>query len=149
MPRPCVWVRRGRACPVGHGRGKPRAYTGTVKRVALLGATGSIGLQALQVIEEHPELELLAPVPLNIVCFRYAAPGMSEEALDRLNRSIVEDLHRSAIAVPSHTRIRGRFAIRTAISNHRTRFQDLDLLVEKVLDLGRSKVGRKSALTSS
>jgi 1-deoxy-D-xylulose-5-phosphate reductoisomerase len=31
-----------------------------VKRVALLGATGSIGLQALQVIEDHPELELVA-----------------------------------------------------------------------------------------
>jgi len=46
--------------PVACGRGEPRAYTGTVKRVALLGATGSIGLQALQVIEEHPELELAA-----------------------------------------------------------------------------------------
>jgi 1-deoxy-D-xylulose-5-phosphate reductoisomerase len=31
-----------------------------VKRVALLGATGSIGRQALEVVAEHPELELVA-----------------------------------------------------------------------------------------
>jgi len=31
-----------------------------VKRVALLGATGSIGLQALEIIDAHPELELCA-----------------------------------------------------------------------------------------
>src|ERR671910_952886 len=38
----------------------PGPYTGPVKRVALLGATGSIGRQALEIIEAHPELELVA-----------------------------------------------------------------------------------------
>jgi len=37
-----------------------RPYTGRVKRVALLGATGSIGRQAIEIIEGHPELELCA-----------------------------------------------------------------------------------------
>src|SRR5687767_1544594 len=31
-----------------------------MKRIALLGATGSIGRQALEIVEEHPELELVA-----------------------------------------------------------------------------------------
>jgi 1-deoxy-D-xylulose 5-phosphate reductoisomerase len=31
-----------------------------VKRVALLGATGSIGRQAIEIVEAHPELELCA-----------------------------------------------------------------------------------------
>src|SRR2546430_16621381 len=39
----------------------PRTYTSRVKRIALLGATGSIGRQALEIIEAHPELELCAP----------------------------------------------------------------------------------------
>jgi 1-deoxy-D-xylulose-5-phosphate reductoisomerase len=37
-----------------------RTYTSTVKRIALLGATGSIGQQALEIIAAHPELELCA-----------------------------------------------------------------------------------------
>jgi 1-deoxy-D-xylulose-5-phosphate reductoisomerase len=37
-----------------------RTYTGRVKRIALLGATGSIGRQALEIVEAHPELELCA-----------------------------------------------------------------------------------------
>jgi 1-deoxy-D-xylulose-5-phosphate reductoisomerase len=32
----------------------------TVKRIALLGATGSIGRQAIEVVERNPELELCA-----------------------------------------------------------------------------------------
>ena len=35
-------------------------YTNSVKRVALLGATGSIGRQSLEIIDAHPELELVA-----------------------------------------------------------------------------------------
>ena len=35
-------------------------YRGGVKRIALLGATGSIGRQAIEVIEAHPGLELAA-----------------------------------------------------------------------------------------
>jgi 1-deoxy-D-xylulose 5-phosphate reductoisomerase len=31
-----------------------------VKRIALLGATGSIGRQALEIVEAHPDLELCA-----------------------------------------------------------------------------------------
>ena len=38
----------------------PRAYTDPVKRVALLGATGSIGTQALEIVEANPGLELVA-----------------------------------------------------------------------------------------
>ena len=40
--------------------GTRRPYTGRVKRVALLGATGSIGRQAIEIVQSHPELELCA-----------------------------------------------------------------------------------------
>src|SRR5947209_9746704 len=42
------------------GGSGPRTYTSRVKRIALLGATGSIGRQALEIIEAHPGLELCA-----------------------------------------------------------------------------------------
>jgi glutamate/tyrosine decarboxylase-like PLP-dependent enzyme len=79
-------------------------------------------------------LELLAPVQLNIVCFRYRG----DEA-DVLNAAIVTDLQESGVAAPSTTRIDGRLAIRAAIFNHRTRECDMDALVDAVLQHGNRR----------
>jgi aromatic-L-amino-acid/L-tryptophan decarboxylase len=93
-------------------------------------------------IEREPELELLAPVPLNIVCFRYRPEGMVEgDALNGLNQRLLVALQESGVAVPSSTVLHDRFAIRVAITNHRTALEDLDLLVEEVLRLGRGSLG--------
>ena len=57
---------------------------------------------------------------------------LSADALDVLNREILMDLQEDGVAVLSHTTIRGRFALRVAITNHRSRSQDFDLLVHEV-----------------
>jgi len=77
------------------------------------------------------ELELLAPVSLNIVCFRHRGDDP-----DRLNAKIVADLHESGIAAPSTTIIGNRLAIRAAIVNHRTEPRDIDALLKAVLKFG-------------
>lgn len=82
----------------------------------------------------EPRLELLAPVNLNIVCFRYRAD-------DAVNREIVADVQESGIAAPSSTTLNGRFAIRAAIVNHRTEATDIDALVAAVLDFGARRSG--------
>ena len=86
-------------------------------------------------VTKHPLLELLAPAPLNIVCFRVALPGKSDAELNVLNREILLRLQESGIAVPSQTTLDGRFAIRVAISNHRSRREDFDLLLRSVLEI--------------
>ncbi len=88
-------------------------------------------------VEAEPELELLAPVPLNIVNFRYRGKGLAETGLNDLNARILVALQERGIAAPSSTLLRGRFAIRTAITNHRSRREDFDALVAGVLALGR------------
>jgi aromatic-L-amino-acid/L-tryptophan decarboxylase len=88
-------------------------------------------------VDQHPELERLAPAPLNIVCFRYVAPALAPEELDTLNEGVLRGLHDDGIAVPSHTRLNGHFAIRVAITNHRSRRADFDLLVKEVANRGR------------
>ena len=90
-------------------------------------------------IAREPELELLAPVQLNIACFRYRHrdPG----AIDAVNAEIVVDLQESGVAAPSTTRIGGALAIRVAILNHRTRAADLDRIVDEILARGRA-IGR-------
>jgi len=77
-------------------------------------------------IESEPSLELMAPVPLNVVCFRY-------HASDAINQEIVLRLQESGAAVPSSTMIGGRFAIRVAITNHRSRRSDFDFFIDEVL----------------
>ena len=87
-----------------------------------------------QKIAARPELELLAPAQLNIVCFRYRAA----EA-DRVNAEIVADLHESGIAAPSTTTIDGKLAIRAALVNHRTQERHIDALIEGVLRFGKAR----------
>ncbi len=87
-------------------------------------------------IGAEPSLELLAPVTLNIVCFRVCR-GAAD--LDHLNAELVKDLHESGIAVPSTTVIRGRRAIRAAIVNHRTTTRDADLMIDGLLKLARRR----------
>lgn len=95
-------------------------------------------------VAAEPELELLAPVALNIVCFRYRAPGAATDA-DGLNADIVADLQLAGRVAPSLTRLDGRTAIRAAIVNHRTELQDIEALVASVLALGRSASERRAA----
>ncbi|MGA3373905.1 MAG: pyridoxal-dependent decarboxylase [Terracidiphilus sp.] len=88
-------------------------------------------------IAATPELELMAPVELNIVCFRYLVGGWSDEESNRVNGEIVVRLQESGIVAPSTTKIGGRMVIRAAIVNHRTSRAEIDALVENALALGR------------
>jgi aromatic-L-amino-acid decarboxylase len=96
-------------------------------------------------VDAHPELERLAPAPLNICCFRYVAPQLSEPALNELNQEILWRVQESGVAMPSHTVLDGKFAIRVANTNQRTRRADFDLLVRTVVDIGRGVLAERSA----
>lgn len=93
-------------------------------------------------IETEPELELelLAPVPLNIVCFRHHPPGLAGDALDRHNHEVACDVQESGKAVVSTTRIGGKLALRVAVVNHRTTGEDIPILIKAILDAGRGRV---------
>jgi glutamate/tyrosine decarboxylase-like PLP-dependent enzyme len=88
-------------------------------------------------IQTVPELELVAPVALNTVCFRYVRAGLADTALDALNEQIEVELQERGIAVPSGTTINGRHVLRAGITNHRSRREDFDLLVQEATRLGR------------
>ena len=90
-----------------------------------------------KLVQESPDLELLADVPLNIVCFRYVDPAMDDESLNELNREILMRLHERGLAVPSYTRLDGNFALRVSITNHRSKPSDFEMLVEKVKEIAQ------------
>jgi len=77
-------------------------------------------------IEESPDWELMAPVPLSLVCFR-ACPhvdGRDEKARnahwDALNEEIMHAANATGKAFLSHTRLNDKFTLRLAIGNIRT-----------------------------
>jgi glutamate/tyrosine decarboxylase-like PLP-dependent enzyme len=96
-------------------------------------------------VKADPSLELLAPVTLNIVCFRYKGSLTNESALDELNRELLLRLHEGGVAAPSYATIRGRYALRACITNHRTRDDDLELLCRETARLGRELEASSSA----
>jgi len=94
-----------------------------------------------ELIEAAPELELMAPVPLNIVCFRYTQPGLDDAALDDLNKEIILELQEQGIAVISGTTIGAKYVLRVAHTNHRTQREDFELLVQEVVRIGGELAG--------
>jgi aromatic-L-amino-acid decarboxylase len=107
---------------------------GTEALGAAMSRSCALARRLAQKIAARPELELLAPAQLNIVCFRYRAA----EA-DRVNAEIVADLQESGITAPSTTTIDGKLAIRAALVNHRTQERHIDALVEGVLRFGKAR----------
>jgi aromatic-L-amino-acid decarboxylase len=69
-------------------------------------------------LRDEPGWELSAPRRFSVVCFRH-------EGTDEDNEAIVERVNRSGELFLSHTRLNGRYAIRLAIGNERTREEDV------------------------
>ncbi len=107
---------------------------GTEKLGAVIARTCALAGYLEARILAEPRLELMAPVQLNIVCFRYRAADAN-----RINGEIVIDIQESGIAAPSTTQLDGQLAIRAAIVNHRTDTGDLDALVSAVLRFGAAR----------
>lgn len=97
-------------------------------------------------VAHTPSLELTAPHPLNIVCFRYLAPGMDDAQCNAFNQELLARIQESGLAVPSSTTLHGKFSLRVAIVNHRTRQEDLDLLVEAVQRIAAELLQEQPAL---
>jgi len=107
---------------------------GTEKLGAMITRTCALaGYLEARILAES-RLELLAPVQLNIVCFRYRAADAN-----KVNGGIVIDIQESGIAAPSTTVLDGQLAIRAAIVNHRTDTCDIDALVSAVLEFGAQR----------
>lgn len=105
---------------------------GTERLGRTIAGTCALAQYMKQRIDAMPALELLAPVSLNIVCFRYRCADA-----DRINADIVVALQESGIAAPSTTLVNGQLAIRAAFVNHRTTENDIDAVLSAVVAFGK------------
>ncbi len=89
-----------------------------------------------QLVNQSPELELMAPVALNIVCFRYMHEDLSNEELNTLNKEILMTLHEEGRAITTYTMLGDAYVLRVANVNHRSRKEDFMQLVHDVIEIG-------------
>ncbi len=95
-----------------------------------------------RLVENEPSMELLAPIGLDIVCFRFNPGGLDDEQLNALNKEILMQLHEQGIAAPSYTTLQGLYCLRIAIANHRSQREDFDLLAREVVRIGHELVAQ-------
>lgn len=72
-------------------------------------------------VDAAPEWERLAPVPFSVVLFRCRPAGLADAEIDELNERILAAVNATGEVYLSHTRVNGRYAIRLAVGNLRTR----------------------------
>ncbi|WP_441001089.1 pyridoxal phosphate-dependent decarboxylase family protein [Fodinibius sp. SL11] len=94
-----------------------------------------------ELIESDEELELMAPVPLSIVCFRYNPGGMDGVELNTLNDQIIQAIEEDGRIFLTGTKINGKTALRVCFINPRTNKDDIQLLKKVVLEIGK-KLGK-------
>lgn len=118
---------------------------GTQRLGAAIARNCSQAAYLAEKVAADTRFELMAPVALNICCFRYTGAEISGAALDALNEEIVIRLQELGIAAPSTTRLNGVTVIRVNLTNHRTRTADLDLLLAEIAALGENTETRRAA----
>jgi glutamate/tyrosine decarboxylase-like PLP-dependent enzyme len=82
------------------------------------------------VIRSHPQLTLMAPATLGIVCFRREWPGCDEGETERRGTALAAELERDGSALVSTTRLAGRHAVRLCILNPTTSADHVRRVVE-------------------
>jgi aromatic-L-amino-acid decarboxylase len=79
-------------------------------------------------VTAHPRLEVVAPHPLNLVCFRHLDGDAATEAL-------LTALNATGRVFLTHTRLDGRFTIRVSIGAQATEERHVDALWALIEDL--------------
>lgn len=130
--------RRARALPIW---ATLRAYGRSGHR-AMVERHRDLAVRLGDAVRDSADLELLAPVNLFVVCFRYRPPGVPKADLDELNRRLGEELVADGRVYAGTTTYRGVVALRPAIVNWRTTADDIDLLVSVVREIGGRLVDR-------
>ena len=94
-------------------------------------------------VDEHPDWVRVAPVPFSVVVLRFAPKGVPGDEADGLNREVMERINETGEFFLSHTVLDGRFCLRVALGNLRTRWEDVERCWELLQELVGSGPGTK------
>ncbi|QGU96211.1 aminotransferase class I/II-fold pyridoxal phosphate-dependent enzyme [Clostridium bovifaecis] len=96
-------------------------------------------LEFLRKIEENDSWEVLAPVQTSAICFRYVpSKNLKDADLDKLQMKILRELESTGKAFLAPAIIDGKVTLRACFSNHRTTYEDLNLLFTLLSDIANN-----------
>jgi aromatic-L-amino-acid decarboxylase len=80
-----------------------------------------------QTIRETPDFELLAPLSVNLICFRYHPRGIDDlSALNALNEQLENALNATGKMFLTHTKLKGAYSLRMVIGQTQVTQGDVD-----------------------
>ena len=114
------------------------AHSGRDGLARVISRHNDLAASLVDLIRESPDLELVEAPVLSIVCFRYHPrhPELDDDALNAINKRIMEDVQSDGTAFLTQAVLRGTFALRANILHFGTTVEDLDTLVSAVLEAG-------------
>lgn len=97
-----------------------------------------LGQHLADAIRRERDLEIMAPVELSAVCFRYKPQGTSDERANACNAEIMKQAQRGGRVFISNATIDRKFCLRACITNHRSTEGDVEAVVKEVLRIGET-----------
>lgn len=99
-------------------------------------------------VDADPNFERLAPKPLSTTCFRYVHDKLkTEDEINAFNQRLMDEVNATGKIFLSHTKIRGKFAIRYVVSSLRTEARHVreawDVLKSKVEELIKQELEKE------
>lgn len=92
-------------------------------------------------INNTPDFEIMAPAPLNLVCFRYHPADIKDETeLERINAALLQELNNSSKILLTQTKLDGKYVLRLVGGTNHLTFKDVreawELVKEYAKNLG-------------
>jgi aromatic-L-amino-acid decarboxylase len=86
-----------------------------------------------QEVENHPDFEVMAPMPLNLLCLRYHPEGENDlEVLNQLNQKLLEEVNTRGEAFLTHTKLNGAYVLRVCIGQTEVQQRHVEALWEEL-----------------
>jgi len=93
-----------------------------------------------ELIRKEPNIEMMAPLVSNVVCFRYVHSGLNESDIEELNRMILNELWKINGLMISSTTVNGNYMLRACNVNHRTKYSDFDALIDRIKNIAETHI---------
>jgi aromatic-L-amino-acid decarboxylase len=90
-------------------------------------------------IDDEPTFERLADVNFSTVVFRHRPAGMKEDELNRHNADVLRTVNESRKVFLSHTKVRGKYALRIAVGNIHTTEGDARRALDLIREAGQRR----------
>jgi aromatic-L-amino-acid decarboxylase len=102
----------------------------------------SFAARLKEMITAEPDFEILAPVVINVVCFRYSPAGHDEKSLNIINEKLNHVLNDSGTIYLSHTSVKGKYTLRMVTGQTNVTMKHVEKawlqIKENARSLGRS-----------